>query len=507
MIQPQPHQSYASFACPSCNYAIPATIPAGMVFPCPMCQTPITAPQGSGPTADQAAEYQAWAMQHGNAAAAVADAAAPVADPRRANFSSTSQQVLVRTRDGYYLVVGAHVDASHAWCLRAQNATSGELVWETPRQFEFATCPGTQEMGCRDGIIYLAVNGSIWAIDASNGHIYWQGRYPGRVMSHESMRGGDEMALYVVGGVVVVHVEDGANNEGVVGLNGHDGGMLWQRYDEERVYVEPTVQGGLLIKYHNGCELLEPGTGAIIASLRDDDFGEAKAMGGFIMVAVDDYGDGEQEGVLLCDPANGKQLGFLAAPDIEVGTWAGEGACQLGHLIVATANASDGGRLYVIDPNNPPRGGLRKKAGCYQARQIPGQGQLTFSNLQACADAICIDVGDYEGDVNRLLVLDPSTLAIRHDSGALPHDMSDSHFESMGSYVAYVVASNPDQSSYELRLVSTSSGQPLWSRPVGHWSGHYFTSDGYLAVYHDTDIELFHPGNGQVVAGYPWPRQ
>ena len=86
-------QGIPTFACPSCGYGVPNTMPAGIQFPCPGCQQVVTSP-GGGWNAGQAAQYQAWALEHGNTAAALADAQAPQAEGRQ-NFSSTSNQITI----------------------------------------------------------------------------------------------------------------------------------------------------------------------------------------------------------------------------------------------------------------------------------------------------------------------------------------------------------------------------------------------------------------------------
>jgi len=104
------------------------------------------------------------------------------------------------------------------------------------------------------------------------------------------------------------------------------------------------------------------------------------------------------------------------------------------------------------------------------------------------------------------VVLDPQTLQQRYDSGPLPYGEFTPHIEVGTDTMAYRVPTNDDGNEYELRVVQTATGQVIWTRNIGHWSGHYYarTSQGErIVVYHDTDIVMLRPSDGAVLGGYP----
>ncbi|MCA9633776.1 MAG: PQQ-binding-like beta-propeller repeat protein, partial [Myxococcales bacterium] len=226
MMQP-PNIDYGTFPCPSCGAAQPGSIPAGTPFPCWQCKHQLVAPAGSGPSAAQAAEYMNWALQHGNTAAAQAAAQAPDRDPARANFSNTSEQVLIRTAQGRYLVMGSHVDASGGWCIRAQDVASGDIAWETPREYYFQSCPGLRHMGERAGVLFLAFGGSLTAWDADTGRKYWTTRLDREVYTRSDVNQGDSLDLWVLSGGTVVLRTEGV--EEAIGLSLQNGQVLWRR--------------------------------------------------------------------------------------------------------------------------------------------------------------------------------------------------------------------------------------------------------------------------------------
>ena len=500
--------NYTFFPCPHCGQQVPGSIPAGTHFPCPWCKNMLVAPQASIEQMAHAAAYVQHALEHGNTAAALADAQVAPADSRRAQFSSTSNQVLVRDASRRYLVIGSHVDQSQQWCLRALDAQSGQLVWETQRTFAFHSCPGTQQMGSRDGMLFLFQQGVAYGIDAASGQILWQTRLHGNVQTVAGIPDGDEMAFVCADRVAVLRTEDQYRNEHIIAIDCANGQTLWHREGDQKVQL--AGNGLLLIKHSDGAEVVQLRTGQTVANVRGD-FADAQVVGPYVAVKADDYGEGDQTGMLLIDPATGNPVRFLPAAGIEVGTWDDDAACMLGQYIIAKSEANDGGRLMVIDPQqSPPKPGFFAKlfggggGGGFVGKRLDGPNR-SFRKIAVSTDAVCLEVNTWDGDDFRFLVIDPMTMQVRHDSGKLPFDESDSFYEVFGTFVAYVVQADEDRNR-ELRVVETTGGRVVWTRPIGRWSSHWFTPEGLLVVYHDTDIEVFNPADGQVVAGYPMPR-
>lgn len=505
----QQMHNYTVFPCPHCGQQLPGNMPAGVQFPCPTCRNAVVAPQASAAQMAVAAAQMQYNYQHANTAAALHDAQVTATDPRRAHFSSTSNQVLVRDANQRYLIIGSHVDQSQQWCLRALDAQRGELVWETPRSFHFTSCPGTQQMGSRDGILFLFQDSAVYGFDAASGQMLWQTQISGRVQTVAGVPDGDEMDLTYAERVAVVRTEDAVRNEHIIAIDCNNGQLLWHRQGDQKVQIAGT--GLLLIKHSDGAEVVQLRTGQPVAEHRGD-FGDSQVVGPYVGVKADDYGDDDATGMLLFDPATGNPVHFVRAESIDVGHWDDDAATMLGQLVVAKADASDGGRLIVIDPATPaPKPGFLAKlfggggGGGHEGQRIAGP-KRTFGKIRVSTDAICLEVDSWDGDDNRLLVLDPNTLQVRHDSGVFPFEETSSYYEVFANFVAYVVPLDEDRNEREVRVLETTSGRLLWQRSIGHWSSHYFTPEGLLVVYHDTDIDVFNPADGQVVAGYPMPR-
>ena len=335
---------YPSFPCPHCAYAIP-TVPAGMKFPCPMCQVPIVAPAGSGVTAAEAAAYQAWALEHGNTAAAISAAAAPSADASRSNFAATSCQSLIRTPDGRDLVVKTQMNASGAWAICAQELMSGQLAWETPYAYRFSQCPGMREVALREGVLFIAAERRLRALDPNTGTQVWDVAIPDRPESEHYQLHGDEMRLVVTGGVALLTT----SNDQWLAFAVQDGRLLWQRPARGRARVAPGV--GFWLRCKDGIELVGL-NGEIIIAYRGNDYGDSCVVGPYLVLKTEKSPEGaDDEGVLLINLVTGAIERFISAPQIDVAE--DESSVQAcGGLLLASQGLSN--KLYRLDPKGPP---------------------------------------------------------------------------------------------------------------------------------------------------------
>lgn len=503
-----PNIDYGTFPCPSCGAAQPGSIPAGTPFPCWQCKHQLVAPAGSGPSAAQAAEYMNWALQHGNTAAAQAAAQAPDRDPARANFSNTSEQVLIRTAQGRYLVMGSHVDASGQWCVRAQDVSSGEIAWETPRNYYFQTCPGLDHFAERAGVLFMAHGGNLTAWDADSGRMYWTCQLGQHVETRSDMERGDYLDLMVLsGGTVVLRTKQ----EEVIGVSLQNGRVVWRKPCNGRLQSTGPLA---VVHSEDGVELVGA-NGQAVARFDEaaGKFGAAVAVGPYVAVQVDDYNNVEDdEGLLILDAQSGQVLNYFSTPKLREDDYA-EHTALIGGQIAYLASTNFGASLlYSLNPQSQAPstepgffgkffGGQRK---CW-ARAFNGP-KLNLSRLQATADALVGSGNDPNGGPWQVVAYEPSGLSVRYDSGPLPFDESTAH-EAVGQqYFAYRVPSNPDRNRHELRVVHSASGQQ-WTKDVGYWRGHYFlqAQDGteHLVVYHDQSISVFNAHDGSLVGGYP----
>ncbi len=482
-------------------------MPAGMALPCPYCSAQITVPQGVGMDPAESAAYMAWAMEHGNTAAALADAQAPAQAPNRANFSSTSNQVLFHTPAGKALVFGSHVDESGRWCFRAQDASSGHVVWETPRNLELSSCPGLDHVAARGSLLLVRVRDRLLALDQDTGRQHWQAVLPSAIRTLAGIPQGDSCDLHLMQGALALRTED----DRVLALNLADGRALWQRESDERLI--PLPQGaGILLRYSDGVEMLAA-SGQTLLNMRGDGCDGGVVAGPYVVLKVENYQGAEDDvGLLIVDGTTGQPLKYFSMPGVDSDSWA-EHTAFIGGAVVYKASANSGAtELYIFDPQalQPPD----TKPGFFAsffgrgrkswARPCPGS--LNLGKIMATGDALVGLGHPAAGGEHRVVVLDPQTLQLRYDSGPLPYGEFTPHIAVGAETIAYRVPVNDDGNRYELRVVQTATGQVIWTRDVGHWAGHYYarTNQGErVVVYHDTNIVMLRPSDGAVLGGYP----
>lgn len=506
-----PQVQVQTFPCPHCGNQLPATVPAGMAFPCYKCGGQVTAPAGAGIDPAQAAQYTAWAMEHGNTAAALSAAQGPDQDPRRANFSPTSEQVLLHTPRGRALVLGSHVDQSQQWCLRAQDVASGEVAWETPRNLHLTTCPGLNHVALRGSFLFVRIQNQLLALDPETGRHYWSAQLAGEIETVAGLEQGDYLDLHLAQGAVVYRT----TSDQVIGLDQQNGQQLWARENDNRLTALPNG-AGVLLRYSDGVELVAP-SGQTLANLRGDGFEEGCVVGPYVVVRVEGYqGDSDDEGMLIVNGQTGEVVKYFSMPRVQGDTW-GEHTTMVGSQLVFKAESGSGATaLYVFDPQTTQQpstkpgffaslfGGGKKS----WARPLGGQA-INAGSILATEDAIVALGHPPSGGEHRVVVLNPQTLQPRYDSGPLPFGEFVPCIAVGAQTMAYKVPQNEDQNEYELRVVNTTTGQVAWTRSMGHWVGHYYLTPAggteVLVLYHDTDILLLRPQDGAVLGGYPKP--
>ncbi len=493
--------AYPSFPCPHCAFAVPSSMPPGMQFPCPGCQVAIVSPATSGVSAAQAAEYQAWALQHGNTAAALADASAATNDPRRANFASTSNQVAITTADGRDLVVGTQVDQQGRWAIRAQDMATGQIAWETPYDYELHTCPGLREIALRENVLFIALPQRFCAFDPATGRKYWEAPLQSPPELENSDLFGDEMRLVATAGVAVLTTDD----DQWIAFAIQNGQVLWQRPKEGRVRIAPGV--GFWLECEDGAELVNP-SGQVVASFRGDEYEGSCVTPSYVALKVSGYnGNDQDEGLLLVNKADGQIVRYMSAPGIEVDE-DDRNIQQYGQAVVGYTNGNWGkSAVYVIDPQGPePANGpgfIAKLLGNTATKPwAKSAGGDMFSVLRMSQDALCVEVTPPDGGQHSVKILDPQSLAVRYDSGALPYETCDSHLTVAGTFAVYLVPLNADHNQYEEVCVHTTTGQEAWRKPVGHYSEHAMLGSRVL-FYYDTNIMIVNVADGGPVATYP----
>jgi outer membrane protein assembly factor BamB len=486
---------FATFPCPSCGTAFPATMPAGLRIPCPTCRTTFTVPDHGGWSADQAQAYQAWAMVQGNTAAALSDQTAPSAANRL--FASTSNPVLCLDGAGRHLAIGAQVSREHGWWLRAVDVATGAVRWDALAGSHFRTSPGREAICARSGRIYLAHEGQLVAIDAERGDVRWRTPLGERLASDIDRvpAQGDELELYELGApgervVLVARTRD----ERLVALDRDAGHALWSRTGAGR--SDPAA-GAVLVRSDQGIELVRPRDGVRQAFFPRGGFDDAWPVAGLVVMKADDYGDAEQSGVLFVDPSDGHAISFHPAEDADLST----PPVELGGKVLVRVSSNSGDSLLAIEPGRAAaKPGLFARlfgGGKAAMRALPWK-QHSVDALHVVGDALFVEAGSFEG-VRRVAVLDGATLAVRHDSGPLP----DGHTPGIrpGVVCAYS-ACREHGTPHELRAVAPATGQIAWTRQLPDLQEVAYAGD-VIALWSDGRAELVDPVSGRTRGGLP----
>lgn len=442
--------SYATFPCPACGNALPATMPAGLVIACYHCRASISVPLGAGPTVAQAQAAQAWGLVHGTTAAALADARAPGAAHRL--FASTSVPVPVDDGAGGVVVVGAQVAPDGTWRLRGVDPATRQIRWEALHGGFSAQCPEVRSVCGRGGRIYVAHEGRLTALDASTGRAGWQAPLGARldVDVDGAPRVGDESDLREIGDAIVVRDE----SEAVQSYDRERGTPRWRMATSQPVAA---VGAALLIATASDrFALMHGATGETLARIKAD---AAVAVGGGVLAAVDDRGpEQDQAGVAFVDGAGAERwFAALESPDLD------PGVAELGGALVIAVNRADGHELVTIPIAGPPPapGFFARLFGArgLAARRLPWP-KHNLTAMWAVGDALVIDAGSFDG-ARRIAILDGASLAVRHDSGPIPDGVAPGVRLGPG-VVAYAYGESNGPKT--LRVVDPRTGAATWER-------------------------------------------
>lgn len=484
---------FPSFPCPQCGGALPATMAAGMVVPCPLCQQQIVVPAGGGPSAAQAAAYQAWALQHGNTAAAMHDqqARAQVPGAGPSLFASTASVVVVEDGAGGLVAVGAQVGGDGRWHVRGVDPGSRQVRWEAMHGSHFQTCPEVRSMCGRGGRIYVAHQGVLTAIDGPTGRGLWQARLSARIAVDVdgAALAGDETDLREVltahGGVVVVKTEDDA----LSAFDRDSGQALWQR----RCEGHPQTDGRALFvcaEWHQ-YELLDPRSGQAVARFEASD---GVLVPGALVLAVSDRGPDDQDGVALVDLATGQERWFVAAESVDLD----QGVAIVGGEVLVPINGSAGTEILPVAPTGaaPKKGFFARLfggGGGAGTRSLPWS-KHNVSALWGHGDAIVIDAKDWDGH-RRIAVVEPRSMTVRHDSGIIADGVAPGVRLGPGGQVAYAFGESNGPKT--LRLVDVPSGGVRWERQLDDLDEVAFRAGQLVLRTDGAPVELVDPASGQ----------
>jgi hypothetical protein len=444
---------------------------AGMVIPCPLCQQRIAVPSGGGPTAAQAAQYQQWHMQHAYTQAAVMDQQAG-----GGLFPNAATPVIVEV-GGALVVVGPQVDASGRWHLRGVDPGTRQVRWEVGHGLPYRTPPEVRSIVARDGRIYVAHEGVLVAIDGASGRGLWQARLSQRICRDSDAEPiyGDGTELREVGGAVIVKTEDD-----VLHAFARDTGVpLWQRKIEQHAQVHGNVLHVRCAYRHY--ELVNPLDGRTAARFAVSD---AVLTPAGLVTAPD---EGDKKGVALVDPATGQERWFVS---VDMGLRLNEGVAVAGDELLVPF---DTGSAVVLMPIRIADGAARKSffgrlfGGTPATRSLPWKDSLDGLWTVGGALAVCMQLEEGK----RFALLDPRTMAVRHDSGVVS-DASAPGARIGPGVLAYVFGDE----SKTVRMVE-ASGRPMWERTFRDVDDVAFRGGFLILRANGAPIEIVDVASGQ----------
>lgn len=510
-MQAPPQLAYGNFACPHCRGEIPKTIPKGMVFPCPYCKVSIESP-GSDITAEGAAQYQAWAMQHGSAAAAAADQGyRQQHDPANAVFASTAT-IKAAIVGGQPAFIGAAVAADGSWSMKMLDA-SGRQLWESLQGSRWSYPPDEQKMAIRAERLFVAIEGRLHCLDLATGRASWSAALDGNVETHPDIAAqGDELMLYDFPGQPEGAVALLTKQGSVLAWGRDTGRPLWtQRVDRPSVTMMPGV--GLIFDDRQTVTLVRAFDGQVLASWQGDELPDSLHVEGQrLAVKLDvETGSFDASRVRIYDTMT---LGLLADHFVDAATL--EQGAFFGDRIFVPVDNVAGSTFHVVDPAVRPAkvGFFAKLFGAkpfgkrHQHLPVPG---MRFVWILRAGSLVLFHLQPLQGGGRRILGLDAATLAQRFDSGPLaeePSTMDTAQIQANDELFVYVTSPSGDSDHCELRCVDASTGAERYRFEVGDWSSHHIDGQHLVVVHHppgaSRTVSVFSLADGRLLARNPF---
>jgi len=478
---------FPSFPCPACGGALPATMPAGLVIPCPLCRRQITVPTGAGPTAQQAQQYQEWMQVHGERAAAHSAAQAPGA--ANSLFAATSHPVWVEDGAGGLLAIGAQLLGQRGFYVRAVDARTSSIRWEALHDAPFTTSPEPRSVCARSGRIYVAHEQRLAALDGPSGRVLWQARLSARIGCDVDGAAvvGDEADLREVSSVVVVATED----DTLTAFDRETGAVLWRRAakgaphsDESILIVKETAVQFALVRARDGAAQRLAARNAV------------PAAGGVLMAVENRGAEQDQDGVAFLDGPTGTERWFVPVEwvDFDPGV-----AFVAGELLVPVQSNS-GHVLLPLGPSGPaPKKGFlaRLFGGNPATRALPWPKHL-LESIWALGDTLLVDARSTEGEgERRVALLDPRTLAVRYDSGIIPDGVAPG-VRLGANLLAYAFGESNGPKT--LRMVDPANGSQLWERTFHDLDEVAFRAGALALRTDEAPLELLELTTGRTIA-------
>jgi hypothetical protein len=366
-------------------------------------------------------------------------------------------------RNGNAMIIGSQVDQNGKWEIRAVDGNN-RVLWSALQGSSFQTCPGHKEICARGGIVYVAHQGRLSAIDGSNGRVLWEHR-----ISRPLIMRDDELAIFDVHpgspqGIVAFATEDAI----LTGVDRGTGRVVFQHALGEirRIDVVPGI--GICARKHAQVWLFRAPDGTAVLDLngRSPQYGDAFVLPGRIVVEMSSVElNGRDEcGAGVFDLRTMQLATFHPAEALDFSP----GVAAIGAMNVIAVSGETQGSLVIVDPSRPPpKAGLFARtfsisSGSGGARPLPLPG-FRIMQLVGVGSLCGIDLRADSG-ARRVVLLDPTTMAIRYDSGVLPEDDPRSHdLVASGDVLVYTLRSCKSGKRAEVRAVSASTCQQVMS--------------------------------------------
>jgi outer membrane protein assembly factor BamB len=417
-------------------------------------------------------------------------AAVPGADRTSATDGAFAYASTVGFAQGRHFVVGVYAPHGRPPSLRAWDGER-RVVWEILQGQTWVAKLTAAQLAVSAGTLYVAAQRGLSAFDLATGARKWGMQLSDHVAEIRGPLGVQAAVFdpFPPQGRAAILVQ--TIDHMLFGVDRDNGQVLWSEQRECEVVplagqsVVLAAYGAPYVKAH----VINPAYQRPIAVLEGTDWsadlGPIYLSGRSLLLMTDDYPHEDDHGAAVVDALTGQLQFFHPVDDLA------EDVRPAAMGPRAFFAASDGEAIFVApDRRTMPA-------------PIPNH---VVTSLLAAGPVLAVFLQKRAGSpVRRLLGLDPMTLQVRFDSGELGTEPSDDYNDQLVSdgYSIVVVASeNDDADTCELRSLDTTTGRPLWRRPIGAWQAHCFES-GYVLVRAAEKLWVFAAQDGRVVASFP----
>lgn len=382
-----------------------------------------------------------------------------------------------------FALVGAHISASGAPCLRAADMFNRRVAWESLEGEAWLAGLGRGALSVRGRNVYVAHERALYAIDLATGRPKWRATLTATVADLGGYRESSGLQIFDPfpvdgrGAILVLSVDNV-----LASFDRDTGAPLWTRALDHPPPMHVLPSAGVVAALVGAkLELVNPAYQQPVAVVGKE-LGRIDVENDMILARI----MGAEDGIALVDPKNARTV----VSERVAGLTYDRTATTSGERVFCIAQEGD--RLRVI-PNGPE---VPVLVLGYKAQALKMCGPSLFALLAQAGGA----------RMRRVCALDPATLAIRFDCGEIgtaPALDEDTQIQTNGHAAVFVTSPTNSDDACELRAVDAKDGRALWKRPIGEWFGHYFLG-GYLVFWSRDKIGVVRPDDGRAIAEFPF---